>query len=107
VKNTESSKIAIATALATTFLAVIYALVGFLLFGCATCTSKPMEKPWNFPNAEEWNKPFEFSWQNAVDNWRNLTVPRKKTINGLVYEYDEVTQLYFPNLMKLHRKESE
>jgi hypothetical protein len=57
-----------------------------------------MPKPWNFPALWEWNQPFETSWQNAFDNWGKLTVKRTKTIDGMVYEYDEVTDLYFPNL---------
>lgn len=80
-------------------LAALYGLIGFWLVGCATFTpEKPMAKPWNFPPAREWNQPLEFAWQNAVDNWRRMTSPRTKTLHGMTYEYDEVTDLYFPNL---------
>jgi hypothetical protein len=65
---------------------------------------KPMARPWNFPPLEEWNQPFEMSWQNAVDNWRKLTVRRYKAIDGLVYTYDDLTGLYFPNLVQYAEK---
>jgi len=29
-----------------------------------------------------------------------LTTPQTKTLDGMVYEYDEVTDLYFPNLVE-------
>jgi hypothetical protein len=82
-------------------LAALYGLIGFWLMGCATfIPERPMPKPWNFPPAREWNQPLETSWQNAVDNWRRLTTRRQKTVEGMVYEYDEVTDLYFPNLVQ-------
>ncbi len=80
---------------------LIYWFIGFFLLGCASMVpERPMAKPWNFPPLREWNAPFEFAWQNGVDNWRKLTVKRTKTIEGMVYEYDEVTQLYFPDLIR-------
>lgn len=83
----------------TIVLAAIYALIGLLLLGCETFTPKqPMPKPWNFPPAREWNQPLETSWQNAVDTFKRITSPRTKTIDGMQYEYDSVTDLYFPNL---------
>jgi len=79
-------------------LAALYACFGLVAFG--GCAAAPRPYPWNFPPAREWNQPMETSWQNAVDNWRKLTTPRKKTIDGMVYEYDEVTDMYFPNLVQ-------
>lgn len=52
------------------------------------CVSYPRPYPWNFPEAREWNQPLEFSWVNAVDNYRNLTSPRGKLWNPLVRDYE-------------------
>ena len=50
----------------------------FLAFFLGGCSATPRPQPWNFPKAEEWNKPLEFSWVNAVDNWRKVTDGNKK-----------------------------
>lgn len=72
----------------TIVLAAIYALIGFLMLGCATLTpEKPMPKPWNFPELWEWNQPFEASWQNAVDKYRELTAPKGKVWDPLMNNY--------------------
>jgi hypothetical protein len=76
----------------------LYACLGLVAFG--GCAAAPRPYPWNFPEAWEWNQPLETSWQNAVDNWRKLTVRRYKAIEGMVYTYDDVTGLYFPNLVE-------
>ena len=82
-------------------LAALYLMLACWLMGCATfIPERPMVRPWNFPEAREWNQPLETSWQNAVDNWRRLTTPKTKTLDGMTYEYDEVTDLYFPNLVE-------
>lgn len=52
------------------------------------CASYPQPYPWNFPPEEEWNSPLETSWVNLVDNWRNLTAPRKKVWNPIIREYE-------------------
>lgn len=65
-----------------------------VLSGCSTTfvisgrspTMRPY--PWNFPKAVEWNRPLEFSWVNAVDNYRNLTAPKGKIWNPLVKDYE-------------------
>ena len=89
------------TRLLTVLLVALYGVLLLWMTGCATLApERPMAKPWNFPPAREWNQPFETSWQNAVDNWRKLTARRTKTVEGMVYEYDEVTDLYFPNLVE-------
>lgn len=73
-------------------------LVSVALTGCAL--PRVVTRPWNFPSAKEWNDPMEFAWQPAVDTWKRWTAPKTKTINGMSYEYDDVTMLYFPNLAK-------
>jgi hypothetical protein len=60
-------------------------IASFVTIGC---TSYPRPYPWNFPPEEEWNQPLETSWVNLVDNWRNLTGPRKKVWNPLIQEYE-------------------
>ena len=71
--------------------------VGLLAAGYAGC-AHPIWRdtaPWNFPPAEEWNKPLEFSWQNAVDKYRELTAPE-----GM--EWDFLTRSYRPILTEWH-----
>ena len=60
------------------------------------CVSYPRPYPWNFPEAREWNQPLEFSWVNAVDNYRNLKSSKGKIWNPLVrnYEPDFGVELY-------------
>jgi hypothetical protein len=52
------------------------------------CVSYPRPYPWNFPEAREWNQPLEFSWVNAVDNYRNLKSSKGKIWNPLVQDYE-------------------
>ena len=74
----------------TIVLAAIYALLGLLLLGCATfIPERPMPKPWNFPELWEWNQPFETSWQNAVDKYRELTAPKGKVWDPLMNNYQQ------------------
>lgn len=74
----------------TLVLAAIYALIGLLMLGCATFTpERPMPKPWNFPELWEWNQPFEASWQNAVDKYRELTAPKGKVWDPLMQNYQQ------------------
>ena len=60
-------------------------ILALLAVGCA---ATPRPYPWNFPEAREWNQPLEFSWVNAVDNYRNLTAPRGQIWNPLVRSYE-------------------
>lgn len=83
---------------AAALMAALYACFGLVAFG--GCAATPRPYPWNFPDAREWNQPLETSWVNAVDGWRKLTTRQLKTVDGMVYEYDEVTDLYFPNLVR-------
>lgn len=56
---------------------VILAICLGLFAGCTSCTTSRSWRhtaPWNFPDAQEWNQPLEFSWVNLVDNYRRLTV---------------------------------
>jgi hypothetical protein len=62
--------------------------IGIALLITSGCSSYPRPYPWNFPPAEEWNAPLETSWVNFVDNWRNLTSPRKKVWNPIIREYE-------------------
>lgn len=52
------------------------------------CVSYPRPYPWNFPEAREWNQPLEFSWVNAVDNYRNIKSSKGKLWNPFVQEYE-------------------
>ena len=52
------------------------------------CVSYPRPYPWNFPPAREWNQPLEFSWVNAVNNYRNLTRPKGRIWNSLIQSYE-------------------
>ena len=52
------------------------------------CVSYPRPYPWNFPEAREWNQPLEFSWVNAVDNYRNIKSSKGKLWNSFVQEYE-------------------
>jgi hypothetical protein len=52
------------------------------------CVSHPRPYPWNFPPAREWNQPLEFSWVNAVNNYRNLKSSKGKIWNPLVQDYE-------------------
>jgi len=61
------------------------AILAIILTGCV---NTPRPYPWNFPPEEEWNSPLETSWVNLVDNWRNLTAPRKKVWNPIIREYE-------------------
>ena len=51
------------------------------------CVSYPRPYPWNFHEAREWNQPLEFSWVNAVDNYRNLKSSKGRIWNPLVQDY--------------------
>jgi len=72
------------------------AVLALLAVGCSTI---PRPYPWNFPEAREWNQPLEFSWLNAVDNYRNLVASKGKIWNPLVqsYEPDFGIELYEPD----------
>jgi hypothetical protein len=50
--------------------------------GCATHNWRHTS-PWNFPTAAEWNRPLEFSWENAVDRYRELTSPKGRVYDAL------------------------
>lgn len=58
-----------------------------LLAGCVSYPPRPY--PWNFPSKEEWNKPFETSWDNAVDLYRRLTAPKGKIWDSLMQNYQQ------------------
>jgi len=60
------------------------AILAIILTSCATT---PRPYPWNFPPEEEWNQPFETSWQNAVDMYRRLTAPKGKLWDPLMQNY--------------------
>jgi hypothetical protein len=63
--------------------------IGLTLLITSGCVSYPPRPyPWNFPPEHEWNAPLETSWVNFVDNWRNLTAPRKKIWNPLIRQYE-------------------
>lgn len=62
--------------------------IAIALLIASGCVSYPRPYPWNFPPEEEWNAPLETSWVNLVDNWRNLTAPRKKVWNPIIREYE-------------------
>ena len=64
------------------------AWIGIALLVSSGCVSYPRPYPWNVPEAREWNQPLEFSWVNAVDNYRNLTAPKEKIWNPLVQDYE-------------------
>lgn len=51
------------------------------------CASYSRQYPWNFPTKEEWNQPFEASWQNAVDTYRRLTAPKNKVWDPIMRNY--------------------
>ena len=53
------------------------------------CVSYPRPYPWNFPPKEEWNQPFETSWQNAVDMYKRLTAPKKRVWDPLMQNYQQ------------------
>lgn len=53
-----------------------------------SCSSYPPRPyPWNFPPKEEWNQPFETSWQNAVDTYRKIACPKGKVYDPLMQNY--------------------
>lgn len=55
-----------------------------ILVACATV---PINRPWNFPSAQEWNQGLEFAWQNAVDNYRSLSAPKKQRWDAIMQSY--------------------
>jgi hypothetical protein len=82
------------------------AWIGIALLVTSGCVSYPRPYPWNFPPEHEWNAPLETSWVNLVDNWRNLTSPRKKVWNPLIREY-EPDFGYEIELLKLQERDVE
>ena len=65
-----------------------------ILNGCASYPPRPY--PWNFPPEEEWNKPFETSWDNAVYLYRRLTTPKGKIWDSLMGNYQQDLSYDYP-----------
>lgn len=62
----------------------------FTLIGtsCSPYVQYRQAEPWNFPPEEEWNAPLETSWINAIDSFRKLTTPKRKTLDTSLFEQD-------------------
>jgi hypothetical protein len=80
------------------------AILAIALCGCASYPPRPY--PWNFPPEEEWNQPFETSWQNAVDMYKRLTAPKGKIWDPLMRNYQQDLSCDYPESTPVSEQDS-